>query len=129
MNLLDRILGRRVENNYTLTVESPAPPPKPHNFCAHCGEPMVDGYMVYGRTFDRATGQPTLKVLRRRLCLTLHKQSVNPTERDDDGAALQHNPQEDHDGFPLYGTSFYWGLGMGLDPYDYIPDCEPKVPA
>lgn len=126
MTWLDRLLGRQPQNNYHLTVTAPATPAKPHNFCSHCGEPMVEGYLIYGRAFDQETGQPNLKVLRRRLCLSLHKQEVNATERDDTTGEDKHNPQEDHDGFPIYGLGFYWGMGMGIDPYDYIPDCEPR---
>ena len=127
MTWIDRLLGRSEPTvEYHLSVNKDATPPKPHNFCSHCGEPMVDGYMVFGRAFDRETGQPTLKVLRRRLCLSLHKQEQAPTEYDADDNAKP-NPQADHDGYPAYNTGWYWGLGMGADPYSYIPDCEPRA--
>ena len=124
MSLLDRILGREPKVEYHLSVNNSvtAAPPKPHNFCSKCGEPMVEGYMVYGRSFDRVTGQPTLKVLRRRLCLTLHKQEVEPTDDE------HQSTQEDLDGYPtMSGIGWGWSIGMGHDPYDYIPDCEPRT--
>ena len=122
MSLLDRILGRSptITNSYHVSVNPPEPVEQPpHNFCSECGEPMVEGYLVYGRTFDRATGQPTLKVLRRRLCLTLHKQEIEPTDDE------HPSKQADHDGYPVYGIGWGFSIGMGHDPYDYIPDCGP----
>lgn len=121
MTWIDRLLGRRPQNNYHLTVNSvPKEPPKPHNFCSHCGQPMVDGYMVIGRAFDTESGNPVLQILRRRLCLSLNKQEKPPRRKDGE----PENPMEEHDGFPLYTIVDSWLAGMGTRQYETIPDCE-----
>lgn len=126
MTWLDRILGREPKVEYHLSVNNSvvaAEQPKPHNYCSKCGQPMVEGYLVYGHSFDRVSGQPTLKVLRRRLCLTLHKQELEPTDDE------HPSKQADHDGYPVNSIGWGFSIGMGLDPYEYIPDCEPRKKA
>lgn len=113
MSLLDRILGRTPVENRPTIVEIQ----KPHNFCAYCGEPMVNGWMSTGRGFDRETGSPVLHVRRTRLCLSLHKQDYPWGDEDTQRA------QGAHDGFPVT----FWGGFHGES--DVVPDCEPRKEA
>ena len=120
MNWLDTLLGRKEPVSLSVTF----PAPKPKNFCEFCGEPMVDGYMVAGRQFDPETGSPVLKVRRNRICMTLHRKDI-PTPEYEDGELIDH-PMSKHSGFSFWHPGGWFGYS---DPYDYIPDCEPRKKA
>lgn len=92
MTWFDRLLGRRTSGVRV------APAAKPHDFCSHCGEPMVNGYQTVGEGFDRETGEPILWVHKRRICSTQH--GKKPSKQGDA-----------HDGGYIYSPLFEWREG------------------
>lgn len=117
-SLLDRILGREATFSPSINVavdNGYASPKPPHDYCGKCGEPMVVGWVVTGRGFDRQTGQPIQHVRRNRMCLTLHRKDFPY------GEVLSSDPEWDHDGLPWSPWGDYF-----IGDEDTVPDCEPR---